>query len=209
MNLPLVSFSIYRCFRDRSEIIYFQQFTKIFVTERAKPCPIIQTMSNRKWLAVYTKPRWEKKIDRVLIEAGIESYCPLNKVHRRWSDRMKLVEEPLFKSYVFVHINSQEEKKVREVHGVLNFVYWLGKPAVIKQKEIERIKRFLNDYNNVSTEPLAIKPQDKVVVTSGALMEQRGKVIRNLGNRIELEITSLGYKLIAFVDKHKIAVLPK
>jgi len=115
----------------------------------------------------------------------------------------------LFKSYVFVHINSQEEKKVREVHGVLNFVYWLGKPAVIKQKEIERIKRFLNDYNNVSTEPLAIKPQDKVVVTSGALMEQRGKVIRNLGNRIELEITSLGYKLIAFVDKHKIAVLPK
>jgi len=166
-------------------------------------------MSNRKWLAVYTKPRWEKKIDRVLIEAGIESYCPLNKVHRRWSDRMKLVEEPLFKSYVFVHINSQEEKKVREVHGVLNFVYWLGKPAVIKQKEIERIKRFLNDYNNVSTEPLTIKPQDKVVVTSGALMEQRGKVIRNLGNRIELEITSLGYKLIAFVDKHKIAVLPK
>src|SRR6476646_1947607 len=115
-------------------------------------------MSNRKWLAVYTKPRWEKKIDRLLIETGIESYCPLNKVHRKWSDRMKMVEEPLFKSYVFVHVNPEEEKKVREVNGVLNFVYWLGKPAVIRQKEIERIKRFLNDYNNVTAEPLSIKP---------------------------------------------------
>jgi len=164
-------------------------------------------MSNRKWLAVYTKPRWEKKIDRVLIEAGIESYCPLNKVHRRWSDRMKLVEEPLFKSYVFVHINSQEEKKVREVHGVLNFVYWLGKPAIIKQKEIERIKRFLGEYNNVTAEPLSIKPQDKVLVTAGALMEQQGKVIRNLGNRMELEIESLGYRLIAYVEKRNLKLI--
>jgi len=164
-------------------------------------------MSNRKWLAVYTKPRWEKKIDQVLIETGIESYCPLNKVHRKWSDRIKLVEEPLFKSYVFVHINKEEEKKVREVNGVLNFVYWLGKPAVIKQKEIERIKRFLNDYNNVTAEPLSIKPQDKVMVMSGALMEQQGKVIRNLGNRIELEITSLGYRLVAYVQSRNLKLI--
>jgi transcription antitermination factor NusG len=164
-------------------------------------------MSNRKWLAVYTKPRWEKKIDQVLTESGIESYCPLNKVHRKWSDRMKLVEEPLFKSYVFVRINNEEEKKVREVNGVLNFVYWLGKPAVIKQKEIDRIKRFLNGYNNVTAEPLSIKPQDKVMVMSGALMEQQGKVIRNLGNRVELEITSLGYRLVAYVQSRNLKII--
>lgn len=177
------------------------------MTERAKPCPHFQTMSNRKWLAVYTKPRWEKKIDQVLTESGIESYCPLNKVHRKWSDRMKLVEEPLFKSYVFVRINNEEEKKVREVNGVLNFVYWLGKPAVIKQKEIDRIKRFLNGYNNVTAEPLSIKPQDKVMVMSGALMEQQGKVIRNLGNRVELEITSLGYRLVAYVQSRNLKII--
>jgi transcription antitermination factor NusG len=108
-------------------------------------------MKARKWLAIYTKPRWEKKIDQLLIEKGIESYCPLNKVMRKWSDRMKLVEEPLFKSYVFVHINEQEEQTVRLVHGVLNFVYWLGKPAVIKQVEIDRIKMFLNDFHDVKT----------------------------------------------------------
>src|SRR6185369_1134152 len=98
------------------------------------------------WFAVYTKPRWEKKVSVFFTERGIESYCPLNKVHKQWSDRVKLVEEPLFKSYVFVHIPKNGQAAVRLVNGVLNFVYWLGKPAVIKQVEIDRIKRFLNEY---------------------------------------------------------------
>ena len=118
---------------------------------------------------------------------------------------MKMVEEPLFKSYVFVHINEEEEKKVRQINGVLNFVYWLGKPAVIKQKEIDRIKRFLGEYN-VTAEPLAIKPQDRVIVMSGALMEKHGKVIRKFGNRVELEIESLGYRLVAYVEKRNLRV---
>lgn len=158
-------------------------------------------MKARKWLAIYTKPRWEKKIDQQLTERGIESYCPLNKVMRKWSDRTKLVEEPLFKSYVFVHINEEEEQAVRLVHGVLNFVYWLGKPAVIKQVEIDRIKRFLNDFRDVKTEALVLKADDKVVIRTGALMDRQAKVIRQLGSRVELEIESLGYKLVAYIDK--------
>ncbi|MEO5891126.1 MAG: UpxY family transcription antiterminator [Ferruginibacter sp.] len=162
-------------------------------------------MNKKKWLAIYTKPRWEKKIDQRCTEQGIESYCPLNKVSRKWSDRTKLVEEPLFKSYVFVHVNAEEEQHVRMIGGVLNFVYWLGKPAVIKPKEIERIKRFLNQYKEVSAELLDFKTDDKVVVIAGALMEQRGKVLRRMGNKIELEIESLGYKLVASVDKSNIS----
>jgi transcription antitermination factor NusG len=162
-------------------------------------------MKAKKWLAIYTKPRWEKKIDQLLIEKGIESYCPLNKVMRKWSDRMKLVEEPLFKSYVFVHINEQEEQTVRLVHGVLNFVYWLGKPAVIKQVEIDRIKRFLNDFHDVKTEALTLQADDKVLIRAGALMDREAKVLRQLGNRVELEIASLGYKLVAYVDKKNVS----
>ena len=164
-------------------------------------------MRKRRWLAVYTKPRWEKKVDQIFAEQGINSYCPLNKVSRKWSDRVKLVEEPLFKSYVFVQVNEEEEKNARRVSGVLNYVYWLGKPAVIKQLEIDRIKRFLNDYQNVSAEPLSLKPDDMVMITSGALMEKQGKVLRKLGNRVELEITSLGYKLVAYVEKRNVALV--
>lgn len=155
---------------------------------------------NKRWLAIYTKPRWEKKVYRLLTENGIDAYCPLNKVRRKWSDRIKLVEEPLFKSYVFVKINSREEDRVKMVSGVLNFVHWLGKPAIIKQVEIDRIKRFLNEYEDVKAEALRISPQDVVVISAGALMDKEAKVIRHIGNRVELEINSLGYRLVAIVE---------
>ena len=64
--------------------------------------------TEKKWYALYTKPRWEKKVYRLLSERGMEAYCPLNKVKKKWSDRIKLVEEPLFKSYVFVHTEEEE-----------------------------------------------------------------------------------------------------
>ena len=108
----------------------------------------------KKWYAVYTKPRWEKKVDKLLTEKGIESYCPLQKIQRQWSDRKKIVEEPLFKSYVFVRIPDAEQTALRKVNGVVNYVYWMGKPAVVKDREIEVIKKFLDEYENVQVEPV-------------------------------------------------------
>ena len=162
-------------------------------------------MSKRKWLAVYTKPRWEKKIDQLIKDRGIESYCPLNKVHRKWSDRMKLVEEPLFKSYVFVHVNSEEEKIVRWINGVLNFVYWLGKPAVIKPADIERIKRFLKEYQDVEAHLMELPPNSQVIITAGVFMDKEARIIKAGKKRVELEITSMGYKLVAYIDRSSVA----
>lgn len=138
---------------------------------------------------------------------GIESYSPLNKVHKQWSDRVKLVEEPLFKSYVFVRIPADAQAGIRLVNGVLNFVYWLGKPAVIRQVEIDRIRRFLNQYENVSVESLDLKPDDNVVIRSGALMDKKARVIRDFGNRVEVVVESLGYKLVAFVRKRDVEAI--
>jgi len=158
-------------------------------------------MKKRRWLAVYTKPRWEKRIYELLTDKSIESYCPLNKVHRKWSDRMKLVEEPLFKSYVFVFVNEEEEKDVRWVNGVLNFVYWLGKPAVIKMADIERIKRFLKEYTEVEAVAMSLPPNSQVIILSGLLMDKEARVIKAGKKRVEVEINSMGYKLVAYVDK--------
>ena len=110
----------------------------------------------KNWYAVYTKPRWEKKVYSLLCERGFEAYCPLNKVRKKWSDRIKWVEEPLFKSYVFVHVPESEQTKVRMVSGVVNFVYWLGKPAVVLEKEIQIIRKFLDEYTDVRAEPLRL-----------------------------------------------------
>src|SRR5436305_5342815 len=102
-----------------------------------------------RWYAKYTHPRWKKKVNGVLLQKGIESYCPLNKVRRKWSDRIKTIEEPLFKSYVFVKVEEEERASIRMTSGVVNFVYWNGKPAIIKEKEIQTIRRFLDEYENV------------------------------------------------------------
>lgn len=165
--------------------------------------------TTKRWFAVYTRPRWEKKVYKLLQEKGIESYCPLNKVHRKWSDRVKLVEEPLFKSYVFVKVNEEEKTSVRMTHGVVNFVYWLGKPAIIKEKEIETIKRFLNDYYDVEVRSIDIQAGKKVLVQSGILMGKEGTVKKVMHKKVEVIIESIGFALTAYIDKSKIVLLEK
>ena len=157
-----------------------------------------------KWFAVYTKPRWEKKVVRLLVEKGIENYCPLNKVRRQWSDRVKLVEEPLFKSYVFVRVTDEERTAVRMTEGVINFVYWDGKPAIIKDKEILAIRQFLNDHENVELVKLEIKTDDRVKIVAGPFMDQEGKVIEVRNKTARVVIDSLGYMLVADIDKGKL-----
>lgn len=135
---------------------------------------------------------------------GIESYCPLNKVRRRWSDRLKLVEEPLFKSYVFVKVTEDQKAGVRMTNGVINFVYWNGKPAVIKEREIIAIKRFLNEYENVEARPVNIKIDQRVRVTNGTLMDQEGKVLDVRHKTAKVAIDSLGYVLVAYIERTKL-----
>ena len=159
---------------------------------------------SRKWLAVYTRPRWEKKVNQLLLEKGVESYCPLNKVRRKWSDRVKLVEEPLFKSYVFVKVSDQDRSAVRMTSGAINFVYWDGKPAVIKEKEILAIKRFLDEYENVEARPVELKINQRVRITNGSLMDQEGKVLDVRQKTARIAIDSLGYILIAHIDRSKL-----
>lgn len=159
---------------------------------------------SRKWLAIYSRPRWEKKVNQLLLEKGFESYCPLNKVRRKWSDRMKIVEEPLFKSYVFVKVNEQDRTAVRMTPGVINFVYWESKPAVIKEKEINAIKRFLNEYENVEVQPMNLQVHQRVKITTGPLMDQEGEVLSLQRKAVKVAIDSLGYVLVAYIDRTKL-----
>ena len=158
----------------------------------------------RKWLAVYSRPRWEKKVNQLLLEKGLESYCPLNKVRRKWSDRVKVVEEPLFKSYVFVKVSDDDRTTVRMTPGVINFVYWEGKPALIKEKEINAIKRFLNEYENIELKPLDFKVDQRVKITTGPLMDREGQVVSLHRKTVKVVIESLGYQLVAHIDRTKL-----
>jgi transcription antitermination factor NusG len=152
----------------------------------------------KKWYALYTKPRWEKKIDASLIKKNIESWCPLQKIERQWSDRKKIVEEPLFKSYIFVHITINEKVKVLQTDGILNFVHYLGKPAVIKDDEINLIKQYLLEkdvrISLISKEGYA--ESTKIRVNHGVFMGKEGTVLRNAKKKIFVKLESLGQVMV-------------
>lgn len=151
--------------------------------------------SEKKWYAVYTKPRWEKKINTVLAKKGIESWCPLQRVQRQWSDRKKTIEDPLFKSYVFVRISEQERLRVLQTDGILNFVFYLSKPAVIRDSEIDAIKSFLLQKDAVLTVH-ALDSFDKdtrIKIKHGVFSEHTGTVLRTSGKKkVYVSLESLG-----------------
>jgi transcription antitermination factor NusG len=146
-------------------------------------------------------------VHALLKEKRLESYCPLNKVRKRWSDRMKTVEEPLFKSYVFARLNEEEQTAARMTAGVINFVYWQGKPAIIPDREIETIRKFLNEYENVVAEPIQLKEHSRVTINQGLFMNHEAEVLKIEGNRVKVVIESIGYSLIASVDKKNLSTL--
>lgn len=159
----------------------------------------------KKWYALYTKPRWEKKVDSLLIKKEIETWCPLQKIQRQWSDRKKIIEEPLFKSYVFVHIDISERTPVLMTDGVLNFVYHVGKPAVIRDEEIEIIKKYLSDTEaSISIQSLqGLDPDTRIKVNHGIFMDNTGTVVKGGNNKVYVKLESLGQVMIVeFSVKH-------
>jgi len=157
------------------------------------------------WFAVYTKPRWEKKVAALLDENGIENYCPISKVVRQWSDRRKVVLEPIFKSYVFVRVPEDEKWHLRDVPGIINFVYWLGKPARIKDDDILTIRKFLHEFSDVQVEEVSkLQVNGKVRIKQGVLMNYQGIVIELSGSRAKVKIESMGLQLSAVFDRRNL-----
>jgi len=150
----------------------------------------------KKWYVVYTTPRGEKKASQRLEEKGIETYLPLRKTIRQWSDRKKKIAVPLFTSYLFVHVNLVHEKyPVLETYGVVSFVRYLGKEAVVRDSEIEAIEYMLQNFTEIQTQSL--QPGQRVNIQGGSLKGQTG-VVRDLkNNTLTLELENIGYQLVA------------
>lgn len=161
-------------------------------------------IAKKQWYALYTRPRWEKKVAELLEKRKVEVYCPLNKVQRQWADRKKIVLEPLFSNYVFVHITEQEFVAAKQTDGVINLVYWLNKPAVIRAEEIDTIRRFLNEYDHVTVEKTHVNLNDRVRIINGPLMMWEGRVVEIRTNTVKITLPSLGHTLVAEIRKENL-----
>ncbi len=165
------------------------------------------TTSTKNWYALYTRPRWEKKVAVTIELMRLEAYCPLHRVMKQWSDRKKLVSEPLFSSYVFVKATEKELTLVKGADGVVNVVNWLGKPAVIKEKEIELIRQFLNHHTIIDIERTNIKINDTVRILRGPLMENKGTILMVKNKHVKVLLPSLGYIITVEVKKEDVELV--
>jgi transcriptional antiterminator RfaH len=143
------------------------------------------------WFAIYTKPKNEKKVVEGLEKIGVEVYCPMITQVKQWSDRKKKVEMPLINSYVFVNIADKNRNIVFNVPGVVRYLFWLGKPAVIQDQEIEVLKDGLKGIlNNVEVQ--GIQPGDILTISKGPFQGKEGIVSQIEKNKIRLVLKELG-----------------
>nr|WP_315211467.1 UpxY family transcription antiterminator [uncultured Flavobacterium sp.] len=144
------------------------------------------------WYVVYTKPKWEKKVAEQLKNKGIECYCPLITQVRQWSDRKKKVEVPLFNSYVFVQLPDSERNAVFQSVGVVRYLFWLGKPAVVRDEEISVIKKWLNPSEGNEVSLLSFEVGDAIQLDSGPFSNQKAIVQEVTNTHYVLVLESLG-----------------
>ena len=131
------------------------------------------------WYVLYTRPRYEKQVHQELCNKGLDAFLPTFKVRRRWSDRYKIVEVPLFKNYVFVNLDdfTRHSAATLRPYGAVSFVMFGGKPAPIPQLEIEAIRRLVESELPYSLHPY-LKVGRKVRVRLGPLRGCEGILIR-------------------------------
>jgi transcription antitermination factor NusG len=158
--------------------------------------------SEDKWFALYTRPRAEKLVFARLVEAGIETFLPLQKTYRMWSDRKKLVEKPLLSSYIFVKTSKKSFPKVYKINGVVKFVSFEGQPVSIPQNQIDNLRLLIDSDAEIEVTSDRFAQGDNVEVINGSLIGLTGELIRiGSKNRVVVRIDRLDQNLILKIPK--------
>ncbi|MCF8354110.1 MAG: UpxY family transcription antiterminator [Melioribacteraceae bacterium] len=121
-------------------------------------------VSEKKWYALYTKPRHEFKAEAELLAENIETYLPVITTVKQWSDRKKKVTEPLFRGYIFIKALPKERFKAVIQKSVIRTIMFDGAPAVIPDWQIESVKKMLSSKSEFSiADELKVGTRVKVV----------------------------------------------
>ncbi len=152
------------------------------------------------WYALYTRPRHEKQVQQELTNQQIEVYLPIHKIRRRWSDRYKIVEEPLFKNYLFVRSDAEHYRKALNPFGAVSFVTVEGEPAIIPNEELEALKILVTSEIPHNPYPY-LKAGRKVRLKYGPMEGCEGVLVRKRGlSRLVVTVHLLQRSIEAEVD---------
>lgn len=158
--------------------------------------------SVEKWYAIYTRPRAEKQVYQRLTESGVETWLPMQKTIRRWSDRKKVVEKPLLSSYIFVKTTPKHFPLVYNTYGAVKFVSFEGQPVPIPQKQIDNLRLLIDSNAEIEVSSENFAKGDNVEVVSGALVGLTGELIKiGTRNRFVVRIDRLDQNLILKIPR--------
>jgi len=143
-------------------------------------------INKQNWYILYTSPRFEKRVKERLEDNGVTCYLPLHRCPRVWSDRVKLVDMPLFSSYIFVSCKAYEVMSLNHIKGVVRVVYYNGQPAVVRQSEIDAIKRFIEEAKEK-----VLCTGDEVEILTGLMKKRFGKIMKIKKKYLVLHIEQL------------------
>lgn len=145
------------------------------------------------WYVLQTKPRSEKKVASRLSDMGIEVYCPVKTEIRQWSDRKKKVEVPVLPSMVLVKIEDKNRPLVFDAAGVVRYLFWLGKPAIVPEDEINILQEALTSGLKV-VDVKKIEVGDVIEVEGlGSISKEKGTVKYVSGSQCWVVMERLGY----------------
>jgi transcriptional antiterminator RfaH len=168
----------------------------------------MQAPGEKTWYAIYTKSRNEKKAHAALASSGIDSFLPLIKNLKQWSDRKKWVEEPLFRSYLFVHITSGDYYNVLNAFGVVRYVTFEGKAVPVPPQQILAIKQYINSEEILTEGNKVFEKGDKVEIFRGALKGLTGHLIRVQGRqKVKIEIESTGHSITLTIPQSYLKII--
>ena len=163
------------------------------------------TKDNKRWFAIYVKSRSEKKVFKLLEDIGVESFLPLITRVKQWSDRKKKVEEPLFRSYLFVNIPLSDYYTVLNVNGVVKFITFEKKPVPVPNNQIIAIKEYLNDTELHSINYEDFKEGELVRVKTGQMKDLVGRFVKINGkHRVIIDIEAVGQSLAVNVARSNV-----
>ena len=146
------------------------------------------------WYVLHTKPRCEKKVEEKLLSIGVNAYCPTRSEIRLWSDRKKRIDVPVLPSMILVNINDKDINRVFECSSVIRYMFWLGKRAIVRQKEVDILKKYLKgNYNLIDSNISNIKVGDNFKLPS--FNNEKGIVNRISKNNIWIYLKSIGYSV--------------
>lgn len=163
---------------------------------------------NYLWYVIYTSARAESKVAERLSLANIQIFYPTLRKLKQWSDRKKLIEEPLFRSYLFVLINEKQYFEVLNTPGVVKYVSFGGKAAIVSQREIDQLKLLIEGASDLEVIDDFMQPGELVELIAGPMMGLKGELVEFRGNsKMAVRVDYLEKSVLFSVPKNYVRKL--